>query len=195
MAAGAGGAGSSPAVGLPSRPPLRPSLKLLGMHLTSLLPEASLCPISWGLINSSPPHRVRKQVCAEPGPGPERGLSAPLVGLGGRGEWRGARSPSPPPSQGRRQGRPLSPSTPRLSPPVPEPRDRGDQECKTQLVLSIIFIKGGRQPASTLSQAGPWVSGCQGQRRSGPQPLSAPSRGRGLGPGLGWGESQPPQGW
>lgn len=35
------------------------------------------------LINSSPPHPVRKQVCAELGPGPELGLSGRRWGGGG----------------------------------------------------------------------------------------------------------------
>lgn len=69
-------------------PQLRPCVELLEMHLT--LPPSAGFSLSHflALINSSPPHPVRKQVCAELGPGPELGLSMPLLGLRGR-RWGG----------------------------------------------------------------------------------------------------------
>lgn len=71
-----------------SATPSSDPVELLGMHLT-LRPSAGFSLSHFlELINSSPPHPVRKQVCAELGPGPELGLSTPLLGLRG-GRWGG----------------------------------------------------------------------------------------------------------
>lgn len=65
------------------------------------------------LINSSPPHPVRKQVCAELGPGPELGLSTPPpLGLRGR-RWGGGGGSCSVPTlvQASRQENPSAPPT------------------------------------------------------------------------------------
>lgn len=117
------------------------------------------------LINSSPPHPVRKQVCAELGPGPELGLSTPLLGPRGR-RWGGGGGSCSVPTlvQASRQENPSAPSPTIVTNPYlifQKPEDRGDQEYRTQLVLCIIFIKG--KPPHPCASLAPRVFDSQGQ--------------------------------
>lgn len=187
-----GGQGA-PQQGFPQH---RPSVELLEMHLT--LPPSGGLSAPFPGASLIPPHLapVRKQVCAEPGPGPELGLSTPLVALRGRG-WSGVGDlPCPH--------------------PLPRERSRSGFHLHLRLVLHFpgfqaswrsiigntaglmynIYKKGGASqpphpvPGWPLGSLAPRNRGAVGPGLSFSQQWNVS-----YGPGLGSGESQPPQDW
>lgn len=167
------GRAGGPSAGLPqgsAAPHSDPPWSCWGCTSRCLLPEASLCPISWGLINSSPPHPVRKQVCAEPGSNPELNLSMPLAGLGGRG-------PIPTLISGKEAGG--APITSHFPTSTHFPRVPGPQGSRIHNRAGLMYDIYKRQPTASplLPQSSPWGVRLPGAETFRSQLLSSPRSG------------------